>query len=103
MWRGGGPFYQNGNPQSKRIAPPEFHGQWEPSRAAGEMRHFMIDRHKNGRVNHMFLDWSVREVDLKELYTLKWHREFNQAGFWTRAGGVQPSDWPEWLRQYKDF
>jgi len=51
----------------------------------------------------MFLDWSTREVDLKELYTLKWHREFNQSGFWTRAGGVQPSDWPEWLRPYKDF
>lgn len=103
MWRGGGPFYQNGSMTSNRIAPPEFHGQWEPSRASGEMRHFMIDRHSNGRVNHMFLDWSAREVNLKELYKLKWHRTFNQVGGWTLAGGVQPSTWPEWMRKYKEF
>ena len=101
MWRGGGPFYMDGNPQSNRIAPPQFNGQW--AGAAHEMKHFVIDRHKNGRVNHMFLDWSAREVDLKELYTLKWHREFNKNGYWTRAGGAQPSIWPEWLRKYKDF
>jgi hypothetical protein len=101
MWRGGGPFYQNGNMNSNRIAPPQFHGQW--SGAAHEMKHFLIDRHKNGRVNHMFLDWSAREVDLKELYKLKWHRTFNQVGGWTLAGGVQPSTWPEWMRNYKEF
>lgn len=101
MWRGGGPFYMNGSATSNRIAPPEFNGQWV--NAGHEMKHFMIDRHKNGRVNFMFLDWSAREVDLKELYILKWHRTFNKVGAWTRAGGVQPSTWPEWLRNYKEF
>ena len=100
MWRGGGPFYQNNNPRSNRIAPPEYNGHW--AGAGHEMKHFVIDRH-NRRVNHMFLDWSAREVDLKELYTLKWHREYNKNGFWTLAGGAQPSNWPEWLREYKDF
>lgn len=100
MWRGGGPFYQNGNPQSNRIAPPQFNGQW--ANAGHEMKHFVIDRH-NTKVNHMFLDWSAREVDLKELYTLKWHRTFDKTGYWTLAGGAQPSIWPEWLRQYKDY
>ena len=101
MWRGGGPFYQNGSAQSNRIAPPQFNGQW--SGAGHEMKHFVIDRHKNGRVNHMFMDWSTREVDLKELYTLKWHREFNRTGYWTLAGGAQPGTWPEWLQKYKAF
>jgi len=101
MWRGGGPFYGNGNPQSNRIAPPQVHGQWYG--AAHEMKHFVIDRHSNGRVNHMFLDWSAREVDLKELYTLMWHRTFNKTGYWTQAGGAQPSTWPEWMRKYKDY
>jgi len=100
MWRGGGPFYQNGNPQSIRIAPPEYNGQWV--KANHEMKHFVIDRHSR-RVNHMFLDWSAREVDLKELYTLKWHRTFNKIGYWTLAGGAQPSIWPPWLREYKDY
>jgi hypothetical protein len=40
MWRGGGPFYQNGNMMSNRIAPPAFHGQW--SGAGHEMKHFLI-------------------------------------------------------------
>ena len=100
MWRGGGPFYDGGNPQSNRIAPPEFNGHW--AGAGHEMKHFVIDRHSR-RVNHMFLDWSAREVDLKELYTLKWHRQYEKNGYWTLAGGAQPSSWPPWLREYKDY
>jgi hypothetical protein len=101
MWRGGGPFYQGGSMTSNRIAPPQEHGRWYG--AGHEMKHFVIDRHSNGRVNHMFLDWSAREVGLKELYILKWHRTFNQTGGWTIAGGVQPSTWPEWMRNYKEY
>jgi len=44
-----------------------------------------------------------RTVGLKELWTLKWHREFDTAGPWTKAGGVLPGDWPEWLRKFKDY
>jgi prepilin-type N-terminal cleavage/methylation domain-containing protein len=61
-----------------------------------------INRH-NGHVNGLFLNWSVRKVGLKELWTLKWHRDFNTAGPWTIAGGVQPSDWPLWMRRFKDY
>jgi prepilin-type processing-associated H-X9-DG protein len=63
---------------------------------------FCINRH-NGRVNGLFLDWSVREVGLKELWTLKWCPNFDTSGPWTRAGGVQPEDWPEWMRGFKDY
>lgn len=100
MWRGGGPFYQNGNPQSNRIRPPDFNGQWLG--AAYEMMHFCIDRH-NSVTNHAFLDWSVRSVGLKELWTFKWHRQYNTMGYWTQAGGAQPSTWPEWMRKFKDY
>jgi prepilin-type N-terminal cleavage/methylation domain-containing protein/prepilin-type processing-associated H-X9-DG protein len=100
MWRGGGPFYQNGNPQSERIMPPEFDGQWIA--AKNEMMHFAINRH-NGSVNHAFLDWSVRKVDIKQLWTLKWHRQYPTNGAWTVAGGVQPGDWPTWMRIFKDY
>jgi len=61
-----------------------------------------INRH-NGGVNALFLDWSVRKVGLKELWTLKWHRLFNTAGPWTKAGGVQPEDWPEWMQKFKEY
>ncbi len=63
---------------------------------------YCINRH-NGRVNGLFLDWSAREVGLKELWTLEWCPNFNTAGPWTLAGGVQPEDWPKWMRGFKDY
>jgi hypothetical protein len=49
------------------------------------------------------MDWSVRKVELKETWTLKWHREFDTANKWTSAGGVKPEDWPYWMRKFKDY
>lgn len=66
-----------------------------------EMCHFAIGRHGDA-VNFLFMDSSARKVGLKALWTLKWHRGFNTAGPWTKAGGVLPSDWPEWMRDLKD-
>jgi prepilin-type processing-associated H-X9-DG protein len=63
---------------------------------------FCINRH-NEHVNGLFLDWSVRKIGIKELWTLKWHMQFNTANEWTKAGGVQPEDWPEWMRNFKDY
>ncbi len=68
----------------------------------GGLNCFLMDRH--GReTNTMFLDWSVRKVGLKQLYTLRWASDFDRAGPWTKAGGVQPDDWPEWMRECKDY
>ncbi len=61
-----------------------------------------INRH-NGTMNGLFGDGSVRPVGLKELWTLPWHGSFNTAGPWTQAGGVQPQDWPPWMRKFKDY
>ena len=61
-----------------------------------------INRHSGG-INAVFLDWSVRKVGLKELWTLKWHRQSNTAGPWTKAGGAGPEDWPAWMRGFKDY
>jgi hypothetical protein len=51
----------------------------------------------------VFLDWSIRRVGLKELWTLKWNRTFDVNGVWTSRGGVQPDDWPQWMRGMKDY
>jgi prepilin-type N-terminal cleavage/methylation domain-containing protein/prepilin-type processing-associated H-X9-DG protein len=63
---------------------------------------FCINRH-DGYVNGLFLDWSVRKVGLKELWMLKWNKEYKTRGFWTKAGGVKPEDWPAWMRKFKDY
>jgi len=66
-----------------------FNG-FAPSALCGDnITYFSIDWH-SGSVNSLFLDWSVRKVGLKELWTLKWDKEFDTAGPWTKAGGVQP-------------
>ena len=80
---------------SERQSPPKT----EPSGAAGEL---CINRH-NGAINGLFLDWSVRRIGLKELWTLKWFPDFDTSGPWTKAGGVQPEDWPEWMQGFKDY
>jgi prepilin-type processing-associated H-X9-DG protein len=61
-----------------------------------------IDRHDRG-VNALFMDWSVHKVGLKELWALKWHRDYDTADPWTKAGGVQSEDWPRRMRSFKDY
>jgi len=51
----------------------------------------------------IFMSWSIRRVGLKELWTLKWHRTYNTAGPWTKAGAVQAENWPPWMRRFKDY
>jgi prepilin-type N-terminal cleavage/methylation domain-containing protein/prepilin-type processing-associated H-X9-DG protein len=67
-----------------------------------EMNRVCVDRH-DGFVNGVFCDWSVRSVGLKELWTLKWHKEYDTAGAWTKAGAVTPSMWPQWMKRFKDY
>ncbi len=81
--------------------PPQYEGEigtwWEQA-----MKQFCVNRH-NGYIKALFLDCSIREVGLKELWTLKWHRSFDTAGDWTKAGGATPQMWPEWMRSFKDY
>lgn len=72
MWRGGGPDH---NPnQSHRFQAPKYNGEWFDWNR--EMMHFAMDRHQGG-VNGVFADGSVRHIPVKQLWRLKWHREFD--------------------------
>jgi hypothetical protein len=68
----------------------------------GRMLRYCLNRH-DGFVNGLFMDFSARKIGLKELWTFKWHRQFDTAGPWTMAGGSQSSDWPEWMKSFKDY
>jgi len=93
-------FFLGGHPLSTNT-PPDFNGQ--TSGANGNcMKRFCINRH-NGSTNMVFLNLSVRKVGIKELWKLKWHRQFNTNDVWTIAGGCQPDAWPEWMRSFKDY
>ncbi len=67
-----------------------------------QLLHPTVHRH-SGAGNCAFLDWSIRRIDLKQLWTLKWNRTFSTTGPWTRRGGCQPENWPEWMRGLKDY
>ena len=69
---------------------------------ANEIRRFCMNRHE-GFMNMLFLDWSARKVGLKELWTLKFHREWNTTNRYTIAGGATAKDWPDWMRSFRDY
>lgn len=82
--------------------PPAIPGGPPDSPNNNEMIRCCVDRH-NGALGVLFCDWSVRPVGLKELWTLKWHKNFNTRGVWTKAGGADASMWPQWMRHYKEY
>lgn len=87
---------------SKLITYPSFGHSEAPPEGEGFSSGACLDRHQGG-VNCMFMDWSVRKVGLKELWTLRWHRQYDTRGPWTKAGGVRPGDWPVWMRRFEDY
>ncbi len=84
--------------------PPQYDGDKTafPCGCTNSIQRFCIKRH-DGFVNAVFLDGAVRKVGLKELWTLKWNRDFDTANRWTKAGGAQPEQWPQWMRHFKDY
>ncbi len=85
--------------------PPEYDGhQLRPDENA--MNRFCLNRH-DGNTNAVFMDYHVQKVGLKQLWTLKWSRDFNPVNPWTKAGGVTPGDWRNfgngWMGKFKDY
>jgi len=58
--------------------PPEYPDDVAKTGGNGEMKRVCINRH-TGFINGLLMDWSVRKVGLKELWTLNWYRSFNKA------------------------
>ena len=84
--------------------PPQYDGDKSsfPCGCRNSIHRFCTNRH-DGYVNSAFLDSSVRKTGLKQLWTLKWYRKFNTANPWTRAGGAKAQEWPEWMRNFREY
>ena len=81
MWDGTNP--------TPADAPPTSQG-WQTANGLDE---FALPRHPGTRpVNMAFLDSSVRNVGLKELWTLSWFQG------WVSS---PPARWPQWMNQYQ--
>ncbi len=83
--------------------PPEYEDQIDGSE---DIKYFCINRH-DAAINALFLDFSVRKIGLKELWTLRWNVPDDVRDIarnpWTSTGGVLPEDWPPWMRSFKDY
>lgn len=90
-----------GKPDSN-DGPPEYEDVHAGISGQCWMSHFCINRHE-GYINGVFMDWSVRKIGLKELWTLKWHRSFDTADYWTTSGGIHPENWPLWMKRFSDY
>ena len=86
--------------------PTSFHS---PFGEGGELGRWNFDRH-NLSINLVFLDWSVRKVGLRQLWSLRWTRQKDPATDQIGWGNLNivpdwndPMVWPEWMRNAKNY
>ena len=71
--------------------PPYDDWDWNQGSA---MARVCQSRHE-GHINIAFLDCSVRKVGLKELWKLRWHRQYDI--------NFPSPEWPDWMRNFSDY
>jgi hypothetical protein len=114
LWLGGTPLNIDedtngtGLPPSSAFTYRDVVGQGTTGRLYGMCR-FLVTRHRGENQNALFVDFSARSVGVKELWSLKWHKEFDIRNGLTLAGGVTRADWvrecgdSEWMANFKDY
>jgi prepilin-type processing-associated H-X9-DG protein len=81
--------------------PPQYDNDFSENGHIDAMKNVCIDRHDE-TVNMVFLDWGVRSVGLKELWELKWSRNWIED--YREAG--RPTEWNDpdhWMYNMKDY
>jgi prepilin-type N-terminal cleavage/methylation domain-containing protein/prepilin-type processing-associated H-X9-DG protein len=87
MWRGGGPYYEGEDTYTAAVLPGVSAGNQNK-----EMEHFSVPRHGNGkRTQVVFFDGSTSAIKVKDLWGLKWHRNWDQSY-------VKNIILPQWVR-----
>ena len=76
--------------------PPEYEGQPALQSMDNDMIMPCINRHKNGTVEALMMDWSIRRVGLKELWRLKWHKGWDMKA----ALPAEFSDPAHWISRF---
>jgi prepilin-type N-terminal cleavage/methylation domain-containing protein/prepilin-type processing-associated H-X9-DG protein len=74
----------------------DFYRHAESPAGVGNMARFTLDRHSKGEINMVFGDGSAEAVSIKELWGLKWHKNFNKDNKFTGDGVI----WPEWMEKF---
>jgi prepilin-type N-terminal cleavage/methylation domain-containing protein/prepilin-type processing-associated H-X9-DG protein len=74
----------------------DFFGHADKPAGVGNMSRFTLERHNKGEINMTFGDGSAEAVSIKELWKLKWHKNFSRDNDFAK----DRSDWPDWMEKY---
>jgi prepilin-type N-terminal cleavage/methylation domain-containing protein len=90
MWRGGGPYWEGG-PETYAASVLPGVSSADQNR---EMEHFSVPRHGSGkRTQVVYFDGSAMSIRIKDLWGLKWHRNWDQTYY------IDNYVLPGWVRQ----
>ena len=81
-WRGGWPHYSARNAYMPSPKPDDYASA--ANHTEYEIQHFTIPRHDK-RINMLFFDGSTRSTALRDLWGLKWHREYDTEAWRSRV------------------
>lgn len=73
--------------------------------AADSINIFNMNRHSKS-VNAVFVDGSAGKIGLKQLWTMRWSRNFDTRNKWTLAGDVTAAQWDAaapWMSSFPEF
>ncbi len=80
---------------SHNDQPPTREDDFLYTTSVDNMKPFCVNRHTEC-TQGLFMDFSARKVGLKELWELKWHRNWN-------PNNDPPPVWPAWMENMKDY
>ena len=86
-------------PHDRPPATEDMH--WQDQQDSHFVR--VLQNRHNESENCVFMDGTARRIGLKELWVLKWHKEYNTSGPWTLAGGVTRDRWETYASWMADF
>ena len=100
----------HGSPTPGDMPSPIELGVTRAQSSANNMDRFLVNRH-NGYINAAFLDFSARQVGLKELWLLKWSRTYlvdsTVPDKYGNLGAIQTIQglgaWPPWMARFKEY
>ena len=92
-------LWYTGRPESTDLPPEEeYNLRYDnldeiKDALSNHMQRFTVNRH-DGSLNILFMDGMVKSVSPKELWRLKWHKNFDTS--------APLPEWPEWMASFKD-
>jgi len=96
LYRGGFPGYSGPDRMDMSSVESEDNDWTEPGATYCGIRQFAMPRHGSGAkagINVLFYDLSSRHVMIKELWSLKWHKNFDTNEWKNRRDSIWPGTW----------